>query len=134
MKNKSNLLLLSFVVMGVIVAAGVVAVGGKMLTGHSEASTTCATTGKTIAVKIKDDVMSPRVLTVHRCDKMTITNLDPTTREIGFGEHDHHSSYDGISEKVIRQNESFTITFNKTGTFHFHDHFHDEVEGQFTVY
>ena len=132
--KKSNLLLLAFVALGIIVAAGAVVVGNKMLTGHTEASTVCTTTGKTISVSIKNDVMSPRVITAHRCDKLTITNFDPTTREIGFGEHDHHSAYDGVSEKVIRQNQSFTITFNKTGSYHFHDHFHDEVEGQFTVY
>jgi plastocyanin len=132
--KKSNLLLLAFVVLGAMVVGVAVTAGNKLLTRHTEASMLCMTTGKTIEVKIKDDVMAPRVITAHRCDRMTVTNLDPTTREIGFGEHDRHTAYDGVTEKIIRQNESFTISFSKTGTFHFHDHFHDEVEGQFTVY
>jgi hypothetical protein len=33
----------------------------------------------------------------------------------------------------LRQGGSVTVTLVKTGTFHFHDHFHDEVAGSFTV-
>jgi hypothetical protein len=55
------------------------------------------------------------------------------TREIGFGVHDKHVAYDGISERILNQDESFTITLDKTGRYHWHDHFHDEVEGYFSV-
>jgi len=41
--------------------------------------------------------------------------------------------YDGVAERFLNKNESFTITLNATGTYHWHDHLHDEVEGYFTV-
>ncbi|MEO6513921.1 MAG: cupredoxin domain-containing protein [Candidatus Saccharimonadales bacterium] len=133
--KKSNLVVACFVLAAIGVIAGSVLVSNKMLTAHSEASAmTCKVTGKTIDVRIQNDVMSPRVITAHRCDTLVIKNLDPVTREIGFGEHDSHKAYDGVTEKVIRQNESFTVTLIQAGSYHFHDHFHDEVEGLFTVY
>jgi plastocyanin len=132
--KKSNLLLLAFVLAGMGVAFVAVSVGNKLLANQSGALGVCGNSGKTFDVRIKDDHMSPRVFTAHRCDKLTITNLDPTTREIGFGDHENHLLYDGIREKVITQNQHFTITLNQTGTYHFHDHFHDEIAGQFTIY
>jgi len=41
--------------------------------------------------------------------------------------------YDGVAERVLGKGQSFTITLNQAGNFHWHDHLHDEVEGYFTV-
>ena len=77
--------------------------------------------------------MKPQITSANRCDTLTIRNSDPETRKIGFGEHDHHSAYDGVTERVLRQGESFTITLRDEGTYHFHDHYHDEVKASFVV-
>jgi plastocyanin len=93
----------------------------------------CNKTGKAYTVVIKDDVLSPDSINAKRCDTITIINKDKTLREIGFGEHDEHKAYDGITERLISDGEQFTITLRQSGTHDYHDHFHDEVTGSFTV-
>lgn len=84
-------------------------------------------------VVISDDVVNPVPITAPRCDTLTIKNADNKDRLIGFGEHDEHQAYDGVAQRRLAQDESFTITLVKTGTYNFHDHYQDEAEGSFTV-
>jgi len=67
------------------------------------------------------------------CETFTVTNNDATPREIAFGAHDHHMAYDGVEEKLLAKGKSLTVTLDKTGRYHWHDHLHDEVEGYLTV-
>jgi plastocyanin len=84
-------------------------------------------------VTIEHDKLSDTNIQAHRCDILTIVNRDDVTREIGFGAHDKHVAYNGIAEQLLGKGESFSVTLNKTGTYHFHDHFHDELAATFTV-
>jgi hypothetical protein len=52
---------------------------------------------------------------------------------MAFGEHEHHTAYNGIYETTLKQNEGFKVVLNQTGTFRFHDHFDERVAGSFTV-
>jgi hypothetical protein len=101
--------------------------------GKSTSTTSCASTGASHVVAIKNDKLDHANVTGKRCDTLTIRNLDDTVREVGFGPHDHHQPYDGVAEKVLRKNQSLTVTMVQTGSFHYHDHFHDEITGTFTV-
>lgn len=121
--------LIALVVVGLVGLAAVILAG----TGSKPAVESCSQKGTPHKVVISDDKMSPREVTAKRCDTLTIVNSDDITREIGFGDHDHHVAYDGTAQKILRHNESVTITLVKTGHYHFHDHFHDEVEGEFSV-
>lgn len=67
------------------------------------------------------------------CDRLTIVNEDAEAREIAFGPHEEHAPYDGVAEKVLSQGQALTIVFDQAGTYHWHDHVHDEVGGYFTV-
>jgi hypothetical protein len=98
-----------------------------------QGSASCAVKGKSHSVVIVNDTISPKRVDAKLCDTLAITNRDAKTREIGFGEHDQHKAYDGVSEKYLHKDESFTITLNETGEYHFHDHFQEEVEAEFTV-
>lgn len=93
----------------------------------------CQSTPTQHVVTIQHDTMSPTHIDGKLCDTLQIKNLDNVSRAIAFGDHDHHVPYDGVTERVLDKNESFTITLNQTGAYHFHDHFHDEVTGTFTV-
>jgi hypothetical protein len=84
-------------------------------------------------VTIQNDILKPVHTTAVRCDTLTIINKDDKLREIGFGVHDHHLSYNEVSERNLEQGQSFTITLDQTGKYKFHDHFQDEVAGDFTV-
>jgi hypothetical protein len=122
------------VILAVLVVASVGAIFGMAMgLQGSAASTDCGHPGVKHTVTIRSDTVTPVRLTGKLCDVVMITNLDPTPREIGFGAHDHHVAYDGITERTLAQNDSFTFTLDKKGEFGFHDHFHDEVAATFTV-
>jgi len=116
----------------VLVVGAALAVG---LSGGRTAADVCTAAGQPTSHVVVISHGKPSVSQVQaaQCDKLTITNKDSAAREVAFGVHDHHTAYDGISERVLAKNQSFTITLNRTGTFHWHDHLHDEVEGYFTV-
>lgn len=98
-----------------------------------QGATSCTVAGQRHTVVIQAGTMSPGHVDAHVCDTLTITNQDAKTRKIGFGEHDKHVAYDGVSERVLSSGQSFTITLNEIGEVHFHDHFQEEVEASFTV-
>ena len=82
---------------------------------------------------IRGNRFVPDKLTASKCDKLTVVNLDDRTRLIAFGPHEDHISYDGVSERVLGQNQSLTVTLVTPGTFIVHDHADPAVRGAFTV-
>jgi hypothetical protein len=93
----------------------------------------CLPTSTHHKVIIKDGAVSPKNTVAHKCETLTITNLDTAQRIMAFGQHDHHVTYDGITEEHLIKNQSLTVTLLQTGDFKFHDHANDEVQGTFTV-
>ena len=83
--------------------------------------------------KIQKDKVNPKNTVGKLCDTLTITNLDPQTREITFGKHDDHIEYDGVTKEPVESGKSLTVTLNKTGNYIFHDHDDETVGGTFTV-
>lgn len=128
MKKYSNVLIGALIV---VVAGGALAVA---LMGDNTAST-CKGSGAPAhyTITIKDNKVSNTSLKARKCDTMTITNKDSIEREIAFGPHDHHVAYDGIKERELHQGESVTVTLNKMGAYYWHDHLHDEIDGNFAV-
>ena len=128
MKQKSLVLLslATIVIAGLLVS---IAFAGR----DKAQDTTCASTGSNHKVVIENDTLSPNDITAARCDTITITNLDSKVREIGFGEHDKHVAYDGITERILGKGEHFSITLQQMGRFFYQDHFQDDVEGYFSV-
>lgn len=84
-------------------------------------------------VTIWQNELHPAHTTAQLCDTLTITNADNTIRLMAFGAHDHHVPYDDITEQVLGRGQSLTLTLNQLGTYHYHDHLHDEIVGDFTV-
>ncbi len=88
---------------------------------------------KSYIVDINNDKVIPRTITAIKCDTLTFTNQDNKVRLIAFGPHENHVSYDGITERAIGLNQSFTITLINPGTYIFHDHLNENVKGSFIV-
>lgn len=84
-------------------------------------------------VSIRNDTATPQHTQAKLCDALTITNSDNRLLLIAFGPHEHHQPYDGVTERMLTNNQSLTITLNKAGTYTFHDHLQDKVKGVFTV-
>lgn len=132
----SNSLKRILLLAGPLVVIAVVMISAVVFThGRSEADTK-GCNGKdsiTHQVTIKDSQVSPQITDGKLCDRITIINKDAIDREIAFGPHEQHVAYDSVAERVLGKNQSLTLTFNKAGNFHFHDHEHDEVMGYFNV-
>lgn len=112
-------------------------VGGALilgLSGNKTAANGCEPDGSSVhRVAIQNGHASQLQVHAKLCDTLVIFNQDNFVREIAFGEHDHHVPYDGIAERVVGKGQSVKVTLNQAGTFHWHDHFHDSVQGYFTV-
>jgi hypothetical protein len=123
--------------LGVIIVTAAVGYGSIKLYGQLQSGTanasTCQNKGIDHQATIKGSKVTPDHTTGHLCDTLTITNTDDVLRFIAFGLHEDHVPYDGIGEKTLNKDQSFTIVMNQTGNFKFHDHLHDEVAGTFTV-
>jgi len=84
-------------------------------------------------VIVKNGRVNPIHTQAQKCDTLIITNMDDQQRLLAFGRHDNHISYDGVSEKLLDQGQSLTVTLIKPGTYLFHDHENPIVAGTFTV-
>jgi hypothetical protein len=134
---KSPILRVMLFCFGAVIIAAAVGYGsvklyGQLQSGKANADT-CHNKGADHLVIIKNGAASPTHVTGHLCDSLTVTNTDDVLRFIAFGRHDEHVAYDGVTEKTIEKDQSFTVTLNQTGSFKFHDHMHDEVAATFTV-
>lgn len=131
--NTKKLLIFTGIIIVIVAIAGAESLIASHLIASDNTSQNCRGnhTGHTILLNGKN--ATPRTVIAPLCDTVTFKNTDSTTVLIAFGPHEHHVAYDGILEHELKQDESFTITLNKTGTFYFHDHLEDIIEGQFTV-
>jgi hypothetical protein len=93
----------------------------------------CSNTKINNQVFIMNNATNPYHTDAHLCDTLTIVNQDNKERFVAFGNHQQHVPYDGVLGKELKQGDSLTVTLNKTGSFHFHDHTNDEADGTFTV-
>jgi hypothetical protein len=117
-----------------LIATGVFALANSSLGKPKEQTkVSCSGSHNEYTVTVQDAKLSITDIHAKLCDKLTIVNADDTLRLMAFGIHDHHQAYDGIEEKALKKGDQLSITLDQAGTFTFHDHLHDEVEGTFTV-
>jgi len=133
-KSKFAITLTVFVI-GLAIFIGVIIWGTTSYLNQQYADTHqgCMPGQTNHAVTIQNNVVTPSNTVGSRCETLTITNLDDMQRLIAFGPHEDHVAYDGIKEQAVTKGESLRVTLVQTGTFRFHDHDDDEVQGTFTV-
>jgi hypothetical protein len=135
MMKKSSLL----GIVGIVVVVGGVVFLSLSLSGNylgskrEKTGIECQQIGTEHFVNIKDNKMEPKETRASLCDKLTVTNQDNKLRRIAFGEHDQHVAYNGVIEKILRQDQSFTVVLNESGTFTFHDHLQEETTATFII-
>jgi hypothetical protein len=131
-RSKTTFITIAVIVLAIGFVGGVIALT-TAYSRHANADKDCGQKGANHSVIIKNDKVDPDHTDGKRCDTMTITNRDDESRLLAFGLHEDHVPYDGVAERLLAKNQSLTITLNQTGSFRFHDHEHDEVQGTFTV-
>lgn len=133
MKRRQYSFIVGIVVAIVVVVGGVYLASGHLASANDNGVKTCQTLGAKHYVEVKNNAMVPAHTNGKLCDTLTITNTDKVLKLIAFGPHEHHTPYDGVTERLLSQGQSLTITFDQTGTYHFHDHLQDIAQGTFTV-
>src|SRR5665213_3515256 len=128
MNRRANILVLSLIV--VVVGAALI----FAFTKGSGPTDTCQSVHQvTHTITISSNIARPAHITGQLCDKLRFVNHDPVMQEIAFGPHAHHVSYNGVTENILNQGQSFTSTLNMSGSYLWHDHWHDVIHGSFTV-
>jgi FtsZ-interacting cell division protein ZipA len=126
------------IILGAI-AVTALTIWGAIWVSHIESNKAAAAYPKcqgqheTHDVTIRNDKVTPQHTSSKRCDTLTIINFDNQDRIIAFGQHEHHTAYDGITERYLNYQGKFSVTLVQPGNFRFHDHEQDEVQGTFTV-
>lgn len=82
---------------------------------------------------IEADKPSAGHIDARRCDVLTITNRDERLRNMSFGVHNQHQAYNGVTQKILAKDQSFSITLTETGSFIVHDHQQETVGSTFIV-
>jgi len=135
-KMKSSRLIL--IALCLIVAAGIGFAAYKfsnnyLINDKRASANRCNGSHGTHKVVILGNQVIPQHTEAKVCDKLVITNEDSAERLMAFGPHDHHISYDGVTERLLTQDQSLNVTLIQIGTFTFHDHADEQVIGSFTV-
>ncbi len=120
-----------------VLAGGVaffsIKLSNNYLGGKEKVGVECQQIGQEHFVQAKDNKMQPEVINAKLCDKLTVTNNDDRLRRIAFGVHDKHTAYNGVVEKILRKDQSFSVVLNEPGEYTFHDHLQEETAGSFIV-
>lgn len=128
-----TLLVPLFVIAMVVIAGGTFLIGKNATKNEKAETVDCRAKGPSHNVEIRNGQTVPSYTQAKSCDELTITNKDDKLRLISFGVHDEHISYDDVTEKALKKDESLSVTLNQPGKYIFHDHFQEEVSGQFNV-
>ena len=82
-------------------------------------------TGQTYTVEIKDSSFNPQNLTIKAGDTVTWTNNDSVLHDITID--------NGLFDHDLNPGESYSWTFNETGTYDYHCDIHVSMIGKIIV-
>jgi plastocyanin len=126
--------LIAVIVVIVIIVIAWLVFGGK---NNDNGATTNnqQTSSKSVSanqVTIQNFAFSPADITVKKGTKVTWTNRDSTPHTITQDDNQPAGS-PGLDSKGLSNGESYSATFDQTGTFHYHCSIHPEMTGSVTV-
>ncbi len=99
--------------------------------GHAahETASACPTTGQTHTIQVVSGGFVPSRLNARLCDQVTFVATDGQPHILAFGAHEHHLSYPGLPERLLKSGGSETLTLTLAGTYPIHDHLDDSKQG-----
>jgi plastocyanin len=73
-------------------------------------------------VDVSTDGFSPATITIKKGTTVTWTNIDDdVTHQIASDPHPTHTSLPGLFSPILDTEQKYSYTFDKTGTFTYHD-------------
>ena len=107
-----------------------VVTGVEVNAGGSTAVVTDAVPAPVAMVTLTGDGFSPTSITVKKGTKVTFTNKGSTSHWPASDPHPTHTDYPEFDPKhEIKTGESWTFTFDKVGTWRYHDHLNSGEKG-----
>jgi plastocyanin len=89
---------------------------------------------KTITVSYTNNGFQPSNLgTIKAGDKVVFTNNSSGQMVVASDPHPAHSNYPEFESSSLGAGQSYTFTFQKTGTWGFHNHLNSSHKGTVTV-
>jgi plastocyanin len=89
---------------------------------------------KTVNVSLTDTGYSPQSLTINQGDTVTFTNNSTGRMWTASAPHPQHTDYPEFDQKAAANaGGTFSFTFNKVGTWKFHNHMNPSQFGSITV-
>jgi plastocyanin len=123
--RKSILVILVIAVLAVLLAGCSSPTATPAATPAASATPTSTTPAPAQAsVQIKDFAFSPQDARVAKGGTVTWTNLDNTA---------HTISFNGAQSKVLNNGDTYSKTFNETGTFDYNCGIHTYMKGRVVV-
>jgi plastocyanin len=98
---------------------------------QSTSNTSNQSSPKTVAtdkVTIANFAFAPADITIKKGTTMTWTNQDSTSHTVT-----ENDGKNGPNASPMNQDQTYSFTFNETGTFHYHCIIHPEMTGTVTV-
>jgi len=122
------------IVLLVLVVASAAALYGVSRDASSPDTGLPLNTGPTATVQITADGFEPATLSVAPGTTVTWVNADDAPHQVASNPHPEHTDLSGLdSSQPIAAEQSYSFTFNETGTFGYHDHLQPTTNGMITV-
>jgi len=91
--------------------------------GKNQGPATAAPVQPSANVSFTKDGMSPATVTVAAGTQVAWTNNDDAPHQVAADPYPLHNSIEGFdSDVTLQKDEVFSFTFEKTGTYSYHDH------------
>lgn len=116
---------------GVIILV-VLALAGWLLTQNSPSKSNSSFA--TATVLMKKDNFEPETVTVKKGATLEFKNMDATARWPASNIHPTHTIYPQFDPRQpIDPGQSWSFTFNKVGSFKYHDHLIPSIRGTIII-
>lgn len=111
-----------------ITVIGLLTVGGWFLTQNTPPGKVAGVT--TTTVLMKEDSFEPENLTIKKGATVTFKNEDKAARWPASNLHPTHTIYPEFDpQRPVETGQSWSFTFDKVGTWKYHDHLIPSIRG-----
>lgn len=87
-----------------------------------------------LTVEYTDDGYIPNILEIKKGDNVTFINKSSRSMWVASDNHPTHTIYPEFDQKGLSTlGETFTFTFEKSGTWEYHDHLNPRANGSVVV-
>jgi plastocyanin len=88
---------------------------------------------KESTISITSSGINPKILTASMGTKIILTNKSGTDISINSDPHPAHTLYPILNIGVIKDGDSASLTFTKSGIYTYHNHFNPSQKGEIDI-